>query len=163
LGWDSSGNYHDTEWDFDRAAFLFNLTSGMLQRQKLGWTSGRFQTYNSLSYGPTFGQKFDLYVGSDLRSGHAYHLSFGPNGEGYADSICGDGQGSELTFGRVEIFSASSAALATAAPPPAAGSAASGDTSNSPSHPTRRQKLGRNAETARPGSDAPTPSSSSPS
>ncbi len=54
--WSSSGSYNMTPNIVDRKAFLFNLTSGALQRQRVDSpTYGQYQTYNNNNYGPTFG------------------------------------------------------------------------------------------------------------
>ena len=64
--WNSSSSYNMTPNDADRTAFLFNLTSDFVQRQKLNNDPscpgcGQYQTYNYNGYGPTFGGGHDLY------------------------------------------------------------------------------------------------------
>jgi hypothetical protein len=106
--WNSSQNYNYTYSDTERSAFLFNLTTGLLQRQKLNsnpsGSNGVYQTYNSGSYGPTFGGGHDLYMDSSLRSGYTYNWSYGPNVGGYSSTIADGGQGSSLIFARMEVF-----------------------------------------------------------
>jgi hypothetical protein len=68
--WNSSGGYNFTPNDADRTAFIFNLTTGVVQRQCLsagpincGYDFadyGRYQTYNYTAYGPTFGGGHDI-------------------------------------------------------------------------------------------------------
>jgi uncharacterized protein YgfB (UPF0149 family) len=111
--WNASG-WHITENDADRTAFLFNLDTLDLQRQKLGSLDnnhGRYQTYNYYNYGPVFGSGHDLYIYNNLSSGHAYHWSYGNPGLGNrtdAPSIVGTTSGNpSLTYGTIEVFTIS--------------------------------------------------------
>ncbi|MCC6538783.1 MAG: PEP_CTERM-anchored TLD domain-containing protein [Bryobacterales bacterium] len=66
------GGYNPVNWnaglngfvvtpaDADRTAFIFNLNTGVQQRQRLGNIEGQYQTYNANIYGPAFGGGFDL-------------------------------------------------------------------------------------------------------
>jgi hypothetical protein len=72
---DSTSTYNFTVPDALRTAFIFNLTTGHLRRQKLVADSedlncshacGAFQTLNYAGYGPTFGGGHDLNVGFDV-------------------------------------------------------------------------------------------------
>jgi|OM-RGC.v1.009417252 hypothetical protein len=84
--WHSSGGYNVTTNDVDRTAFIFNLTAGVLQRQCLSTDplacgtdaadTGRFQTHNSATNGPTFGGGFDLNVTFDLNGGTSSNYSY---------------------------------------------------------------------------------------
>ncbi len=106
--WESAGYYHDSGADAERTAFLFNLTTATRFAQKLGAEyddPGVYQTYNVASYGPTFGGGHDLQIASDLHSGYGSQFSYGPGlYEGFDGSIAGGGQGSEMVFGTVEVF-----------------------------------------------------------
>ncbi|MDE2419543.1 MAG: PEP_CTERM-anchored TLD domain-containing protein [Burkholderiales bacterium] len=62
------GGYNPSSWNaglsnynytFAGGAFLFNLTSGLVQQQRAGMP---YQTYNNVTYGPTFGGGVDLYA-----------------------------------------------------------------------------------------------------
>lgn len=105
--WSSIGNYNYSGADSQRTAFLFNLTTGALHRQKLSAVDGnigQYQTYNNSSYGPTFGGGHDLYIDSGLHSGYGYQYSYGPSpAGGYSNGIPGGGQ-SSLSYGTVEVF-----------------------------------------------------------
>ncbi len=109
--WSSINNYNYTYDDTQRTAFLFNLTTGLLQRQKLNSNPnggiGQYQTYNNSSYGPTFGGGHDLYVDNSLRSGYTNNYSYGPNVGYYSSAIADGGQGSGLTYARMEVFTIS--------------------------------------------------------
>ncbi len=108
--WSSIGNYNYTS-DAQRTAFLFNLTTGALQRQRLGDSVGQFQTYNGSNYGPTFGGGHDIYVDNSLRSGYANTYSYGSTGQnitGYGSSY------NSLTFARMEVFTIGAAPVGTA-------------------------------------------------
>jgi hypothetical protein len=87
--WASTGGYSVTAADADRTAFLFNLTTGVVQYQCKSTdpaicgvdndpsnTSGQYQTYNQGSYGPTFGNGHDLYVNSALSGGYSYNYAY---------------------------------------------------------------------------------------
>jgi VCBS repeat-containing protein len=80
--WNSSSSYNMTPNDADRTAFLFNLTSDFVQRQKLNNDPscpgcGQYQTYNYNGYGPTFGGGHDLYSDYSLQSGYANNWGYG--------------------------------------------------------------------------------------
>ena len=81
--WASRDDYHLTLKDSDRKAFIFNLTSNFIQRQKFRWfmcpgdmDPGLMQTYNFESFGPAFGQG-DLWVEFHLESGSILNFSYG--------------------------------------------------------------------------------------
>lgn len=87
--WNSSGNYNITSDDADRTAFIFNLTTGIVQYQCkttdpliCGFDTdnnnlfGRNQTYNDPTYGPTFGNGHDLYVNATLSGGTSRNSSY---------------------------------------------------------------------------------------
>lgn len=102
--WDSHGHYH---YDSDGTAFIFNLTT-LERRAKSGYAH---ETYNELSFGPTFGAGYDLHVGSDSYVNGAYSY-----GSGAGSNLLGTGPGQTFfTAGAVEIFTI--AAATTAAVP----------------------------------------------
>lgn len=94
--WNSSESYNFTPADADRTAFIFNLTTGTIARQcrttddpSCGLdgdnSAGRFQTYNRLYFGPTFGAGHDFWVNVQLDSGFSSIYSYGnPAGDSYA-------------------------------------------------------------------------------
>jgi VCBS repeat-containing protein len=80
----NTGYYNLTSNDADRKAFLFNLTSNFVQRQRLSndpycGACGLYQTYDNNGYGPTFGAGHDLYVDTNLQAGYTYNYSYGQN------------------------------------------------------------------------------------
>ncbi len=82
--WNSVNAYNITQIDAERTAFLFNLTSDFVQRQKLNSDPncpgcGQYQTYNYSSYGPAFGGGHDLWVDNSLQNGYVYNWSYGVN------------------------------------------------------------------------------------
>src|SRR5215204_5102028 len=79
--WSSINNYN-LPADSARSAFIFNLSSNFVQRQKLSaetnGLNGQYQTYNHSGYGPTFGSGHDLGVADiNLQSGNASNVSYG--------------------------------------------------------------------------------------
>jgi hypothetical protein len=106
--WDSSDSYHNTALDADRTAFLFNLTNDFKLDQKLenAGGAGLYQTYNTDTYGPTFGGGHDLYVANDLESGYAFQFSYGDPYTFGDGSLVGKGYTSQtdLLYGRIEVF-----------------------------------------------------------
>jgi len=84
--WNSSGTFNNTPSDAERTAFLYNLTTGSIQRQNLVGEgddgSGAFQTYNKSSVGPAFGGGFDLYSWDTLNQGYAGNYSYGGTSNG---------------------------------------------------------------------------------
>jgi hypothetical protein len=106
--WNSTNTYNLTPILIDRTAFLFNLTTTEKQTQNLDGT-GLYQAFNYEFSGPSFGSGNDLDVRSDLNNGYAYHASYG--GAGLNSSITSGTSGiyDELTIGRIEIYTISSA------------------------------------------------------
>ena len=64
--WLSSGGYLSSE-----SAFLFNLSDSLIFEKNDRASNGVNATYNSQSYGSTFGGGHDLYVNTSLSGGHA--------------------------------------------------------------------------------------------
>ena len=88
--WDTTTGYRQTPADADRTAFIFNLTTSVLQRQCLTTdpticggdnpSTGLYQTYNNINYGPTFGNGHDIWVNSSLSGGYSYNYAFDVSG-----------------------------------------------------------------------------------
>lgn len=98
LSWDGHNDYTITpdlnDWD----AFIFNLTDGVKKQQ-----TNQYQTYNSASYGPTFGGGHDLFVDTALSGAHSYGWSYG----GYTGQSIFDPSHSywnSLQVGALEVF-----------------------------------------------------------
>ncbi len=115
--WSSSAGYRFTFPDADRTAFLFNLTSNFVQRQKLngdpscGWC-GQYQTYNLGSHGPTFGGGHDLMQYSNLENGYALNWGYGTayfSNNILNIGISWGGSTNELLYLGLEVFTISEA------------------------------------------------------
>jgi hypothetical protein len=128
--WNSSNNFSYTYDDADRTAFIYNLTTDVVQRQRLNSDPydsgfGQYQTFNGSLYGPVFGD-YDLAVNrtlnGDLALGRAIQYSFG-NGEPCAyggQSILGTSylttpctvtsNGYDFTVGALEVYTFAPAA-----------------------------------------------------
>jgi hypothetical protein len=104
--WQSAGGFTITAADALRTAFLFNLSTGEIQRQNLNAQPGRgdVQTLNEAGRGPTFGFGSDIFVNGDMNSGYAVNYSYG--GTEFTNDILAGIQGSHepLQFGRLEVF-----------------------------------------------------------
>lgn len=93
--WNSSGGYNRTDNDADRTAFIFNLSTGIVQYQCKKADAitcgddndsfngnGRWQTFNDVNSGPTFGNGHDIVVGATLTFGYSFTRSYGdPTGD----------------------------------------------------------------------------------
>jgi hypothetical protein len=76
--WSSNFGWVMTQSNTERTAFIFNLTTGLFQDQKLNTSDGSYQTKNNSALGPTFGGGNDIYVNSNLAgTGYAYSYSYG--------------------------------------------------------------------------------------
>jgi hypothetical protein len=83
VSWDSEWDAHYAYSDADRTAFLFNLTTGVVQREKLNSDlvcpdCGALQTQNLGTYGPWFGD-LDLYMNYWLAGGTVRTYAYGPS------------------------------------------------------------------------------------
>ena len=112
--WNSSGTLNLTPNDVDRTAFIYNLTSGIIQRQNLigeGYTnSGSVQTYNAVDTGPDFGNDFG--VNTDLSSGGSTNYSYGGNtlpGNGIISGPPNLGSTYSFLVGELEVYTFSPA------------------------------------------------------
>ena len=119
--WASSGS-SSTPNDVDRTAFIFNLTTGVLQRQCLTTDplicgadandTGFLQTVNNSSLGPYFGAGADLRVDFDLNDGYSWNSSYDINGgqvgQGALNGIDPDPSTHEwVSVGALETFTIS--------------------------------------------------------
>ncbi len=117
--WSSAETYNLTSSDADRTAFIYNLSSGALQRQNLigegDASSGETQTYNHHFFGPTFGYGLDLSVGYgtsigggfySMDVGYARNYSYG--GTSFGDEIVTGGPNfsnySDFFVGQLEVY-----------------------------------------------------------
>ena len=106
--WDSSSTYHITMNDPQRTGFIFNLTASDVRHQKTSLdplsANGQYQTYNSPSYGPTYGGGHDIYIQSDLSAGYANQYTYGSGATPGALNIVGRTGLSSLDYGTLEVF-----------------------------------------------------------
>ena len=109
--WSSADGWHITDPDWQRTAFLFNMTEPAVHRQIL-WnpvlpSKGTRQTFNGPDYGPTFGTGHDLYINPALDAGFSWKLTYGnPDDEG-ASIVDGSHNGQLFTVQALEVFSLS--------------------------------------------------------
>ena len=122
--WSSTDTFSLTPTDAERTAFIYNLTSGTRQDQRLttdpfGSSYGLQQAVNYSLWGPSFGYYGDLYVLNDLVSGVARQGSFGegPCSEGNTsilgtpyfvepcNTLATEGNGIFFTVGALEVYS----------------------------------------------------------
>lgn len=85
--WSSSDGWHVTVPDWQRTAFIFNMTEPAVYRQVpsdyILPSQGSRQTYNAPDHGPTFGAGADLFVNDRLDTSFSWRLTYGdPAGEG---------------------------------------------------------------------------------
>jgi hypothetical protein len=98
LSWSSSNGYNMTSGPANYNAFIFNLTDSVKKNQ-----TNDYQTYNTATYGPTFGGGHDLNVNYWLTSGYSLGFTYG----GYTGRSIVDGSsynGSDMQVGALEVF-----------------------------------------------------------
>lgn len=87
VSWSSDAGFNNVPEDAKRTAFIFNLTTGVIHRQRPSYDRldtralGRLQSYNSMTHGPTFGAGPDVWVDANqtgtLDVGGATQATFG--------------------------------------------------------------------------------------
>lgn len=79
--WSSTDGWHETPFDFQRTAFLFNMTVPAVYRQVSATyilpSQGLRQTFNAADHGPEFGQGSDLFVSPTLDMAFSWQVSYG--------------------------------------------------------------------------------------
>nr|WP_051971321.1 PEP_CTERM-anchored TLD domain-containing protein [Massilia sp. 9096] len=79
--WSAGGTWNETPRDYQRTAFLFNMTAPAVYRQTLSDyvlpSQGLRQTFNDLNLGPEFGSGPDLFVNNLLDGAVSWQLSYG--------------------------------------------------------------------------------------
>ena len=109
--WASNDGWHETQRDWQRTAFLFNMTTPAVYRQVLSDyvlpSQGLRQTYNEAGYGPVFGQGPDLFVNDEMTAALSWQLSYGnPANEGRS-IIDGSMRGEIVRLDALEVFAIS--------------------------------------------------------
>lgn len=89
--WNTSAFYTINPTDTGRTAFIFNLTSGVQQLQRLGTFQGQYQTYNNASYGPTFGGGHDLSINPESNDPYDNYANPFTYGDGLTNIFGGAG------------------------------------------------------------------------
>jgi hypothetical protein len=116
--WSSTDEWHDTPYDSQRTAFLFNLTVPAVYRQVstayILPSQGLRQTFNAPDYGPTFGAGHDLYLNESLDSAFSWQVSYGDPADSGASIIDRSIGGQIVRVNGLEVFAVS------AVPEPAA-------------------------------------------
>lgn len=102
-------DYAVTENDADRTAFIFNLSSGELQNQRLGVNEGKLQTYNGALNGPGFGGGDIVVSGSQVFPSGAVNLEFGSSyswsyGTGTNDITLGGNTSNSFHIAALEVY-----------------------------------------------------------
>jgi Calx-beta domain/FG-GAP-like repeat/Bacterial Ig domain/TLD len=108
LSWNSTNSYNITENDAQRTAFIFNLDTMDMRPQKGTAVDasfyGQYQTYNTPSYGPTFGGGHDIYVNNTLSAGYSYKYSYGTSGFNSPNIVGLAYNGLSMQYGTIEVF-----------------------------------------------------------
>lgn len=111
LSWSSTDGWHESTFDWQRTAFIFNYTDAAVYRQ-VGTdyilpSQGLRQTYNWPDHGPTFGAGPDLLVNDRLDTALSWQLTFGdPEFEGRS-IVEGSYGGQYLRVDAIELYSIS--------------------------------------------------------
>lgn len=111
LSWSSDDGWHETPRDWQRSAFLFNMTTPAVYRQVLTDyvlpSQGLRQTYNGAGFGPVFGQGPDLFVNDQLTAALSWQLSYGDPAYEGRSIIDGSRYGQIVRLDAMEVFAIS--------------------------------------------------------
>lgn len=79
--WSSIDGWHETPFDYQRTAFVFNMTVPAVYRQVPSTyilpSQGLRQTFNAADHGPEFGAGPDLFVSDKLDMAFSWQVSYG--------------------------------------------------------------------------------------
>jgi hypothetical protein len=111
LSWSSSDGWHESRFDWQRSAFIFNYTDPALYRQvpttNILPSQGLRQTYNWPDHGPTFGAGPDLLVNDRMDTALSWQLTYGdPDFEGRS-IIDGSYGGQYMRLDAMELYAIS--------------------------------------------------------
>lgn len=105
LSWDSDGGFHMAATPSEATAFLFNLTTGTVQRERYNTFGYNYQTLNDSLGGPVFGYGPDLRVTITWESyGYTYPYNYG-GGYDSPNLITGTQNTLNFTVTDLETFS----------------------------------------------------------
>jgi hypothetical protein len=106
--WSSSDGWHETARDYQRTAFLFNMTAPAVYRQILSNfvlpSQGLRQTFNDADLGPEFGSGPDLFVDNALSGALSWQLSYGDPAEEGLSIIDRSRGGQNVRLDALEVF-----------------------------------------------------------
>jgi hypothetical protein len=109
--WASDEGWHETARDWQRTAFLFNMTDPAVFRQVSDTyvlpSQGERQTFNELNFGPVFGSGPDLFVNDRMDTVLSWQLSYGDPAYEGRSIIDGSMRGQTVTLNAMEVFSIS--------------------------------------------------------
>ena len=98
-GWGTVTGYRYSNNPSLWTAFIFNLSDGVKEEQSNG-----AQTYNYVTFGPTFGSGHDIYVDQTLSNGYSFGGSYGAaDGRSIVDGSLYDG--GNMRIAALEVFS----------------------------------------------------------
>jgi hypothetical protein len=107
--WASDEDWHETARDWQRTAFLFNMTAPAVYRQILSTyvlpSQGLRQTFNDIDLGPVFGSGPDLFVNNALSGALSWQLSYGSPAEEGLSIIDRTRGGENVRLDAMEVFS----------------------------------------------------------
>jgi len=111
LSWSSTDGWHESRFDWQRSAFIFNYTDPALYRQvptsNILPSQGLRQTYNWPDHGPTFGAGPDLLVNDRMDTALSWQLTYGdPDFEGRS-IIDGSYGGQYMQLDAMELYAIS--------------------------------------------------------
>lgn len=106
--WASDEAWHETPRDWQRTAFLFNMTAPAVYRQILSGyvlpSQGQRQTFNDVNLGPVFGSGPDLFVNDRLDGALSWQLSYGDPAEEGLSIIDRTRGGETVRLDGMEVF-----------------------------------------------------------
>ena len=106
--WALNEAWHETERDWRRTAFLFNMTAPAVYRQILSSyalsSQGQRQTYNDAGVGPVFGAGPDLFVDDRLDGALSWQLGYGNPAEEGLSIIDRTRGGENVRVDALEVF-----------------------------------------------------------
>lgn len=86
----------------DRNAFVFRLSGTAVRQMQRLDEAGKYQTYNGVLNGPTFGFGHDIYVDSTLGVGYVQPYSYGDGDD--SDNIMGGYDFQNVEIHSIEVF-----------------------------------------------------------
>jgi hypothetical protein len=107
VSWNSLGAYITDPTDLGRTAFIYNLSTSVLQRQNLtsqgSSGDGQYQTFDGSGYGPLFGlgEDIDAFFGTNTSGAYADSYGGVPSG---GTNILGNTGITSFTVDSIEVY-----------------------------------------------------------